>query len=155
MDLADRLRAALAGRYELDRELGRGGMAIVYLARDLKHQRSVALKVMRPELAASLAADRFLREIHIAAELQHPLIVPLYDSGETPDGLLWYVMPYVEGETLRARLAREQQLPVEDALQITRDAAEALTWAHAHGIVHRDIKPENILLSGGHALIAD
>jgi tetratricopeptide (TPR) repeat protein len=155
VDIADRLRAALTGRYVLERELGRGGMAVVYVARDVRHERRVAVKVMRPELAASLAADRFLREIHIAAELQHPLIVPLYDSGDTPDGLLWYAMPYVEGETLRARLAREQQLPLEDALAIARDAAEALTWAHAHGIVHRDIKPENILLSGGHALIAD
>ena len=155
MDIAERLRTALAGRYELDRELGHGGMAMVYLARDVRHQRHVAVKVMRPELAATLAADRFLREIHIAAELQHPLIVPLYDSGATPDGLLWYVMPHVEGETLRARLIREQQLPLEDALAIARDAAEALAWAHAHGIVHRDIKPENMLLSGGHTLIAD
>ena len=130
-------------------------MAVVYLARDAKHGRRVAVKVLRPELAASLATDRFLREIKIAAELQHPLIVPLYDSGGGPDGLLWYVMPYVEGETLRARLTREGPLPLEDALNVARDAAEALTWAHAHGIVHRDIKPENLLLSGGHALIAD
>jgi tetratricopeptide (TPR) repeat protein/tRNA A-37 threonylcarbamoyl transferase component Bud32 len=155
VDIAERLRAALAGRYELDRELGHGGMAMVYLARDVRHQRRVAVKVMRPELAATLAADRFLREIHIAAELQHPLIVPLYDSGGGPDGLLWYVMPYVEGETLRTRLLREKQLPIEEALAIARDAAEALTWAHAHGIVHRDIKPENILLSGEHAMVAD
>ncbi len=155
MEIADRLQVALAGRYELERELGRGGMAVVFLARDVKHERRVAVKVMRPELAASLATDRFLREIHIAAELQHPLIVPLYDSGGGPDGLLWYVMPYVEGETLRARLAREGPLPLDDALEIARDAAKALTWAHAHGIVHRDIKPENMLLSGGHTVIAD
>jgi tRNA A-37 threonylcarbamoyl transferase component Bud32/tetratricopeptide (TPR) repeat protein len=151
----NRVRAALADRYELDRELGHGGMAMVYLARDVKHQRRVAVKVMRPELVATLATDRFLREIHIAAELQHPLIVPLYDSGGGPDGLLWYVMPYIEGETLRARLMREGPLPLEDALAIARDAAEALAWAHAHGIVHRDIKPENMLLSGDHTLIAD
>jgi tRNA A-37 threonylcarbamoyl transferase component Bud32/tetratricopeptide (TPR) repeat protein len=155
VDVADRLRAALAGRYELEREVGRGGMAVVYLSRDLKHDRRVAVKVMRPELAASLATDRFLREIHIAAELQHPLIVPLYDSGGTEDGLLWYVMPFVEGETLRSRLKRENQLLLEDALRIAHDAAEALAWAHSHGIVHRDIKPENILLAGERALVAD
>ena len=154
MDLADRLREAVADRYAVERELGRGGMAVVFLARDERYERHVAIKVMRPEFSVSLVADRFLREIRIAAQLQHPLIVPLYDSGGTDD-LLWYVMPYVEGETLRTRLQREPQLPLEDALAITRDAAAALQCAHEHGFVHRDIKPENILLSGGHALLAD
>jgi tRNA A-37 threonylcarbamoyl transferase component Bud32/tetratricopeptide (TPR) repeat protein len=154
MDLADRLREAVADRYAVERELGRGGMAVVYLARDLRHERRVAIKVLRPELTVSLVADRFLREIQIAAQLQHPLIVPLHDSGGT-DELLWYVMPFIEGETLRQRLQREGQLPLDDALQITQDAAAALQCAHDHGFVHRDIKPENILLSGGHALLAD
>ncbi|MBI3081432.1 MAG: serine/threonine protein kinase, partial [Gemmatimonadetes bacterium] len=154
MDLADRLREAVADRYAVERELGRGGMAVVYLARDLRHQRRVAIKVLRPELTVTLVADRFLREIQIAAQLQHPLIVPLHDSGGT-DELLWYVMPFIEGETLRERLQREKQLPLEDALRVTRDAAAALQCAHQHGFVHRDIKPENILLSGGHALLAD
>ena len=154
MDLADRLREAVADRYSVERELGRGGMAVVYLARDLRHDRRVAIKVLRPELSISLVADRFLREIQIAAQLQHPLIVPLYDSGGT-DEVLWYVMPFIEGETLRQRLQREQQLPLDDALRITQDAAAALQCAHEHGFVHRDIKPENILLSGGHALLAD
>ncbi len=129
-------------------------MATVYLARDLKHDRKVAIKVLKPELAASLGADRFLREIRVAATLQHPNILGLYDSGEV-DGLLYYVMPFVEGESLRDRLDKEQQLPLHDALQITREAAEALQHAHARGIIHRDIKPENILLMGGHALVAD
>jgi tRNA A-37 threonylcarbamoyl transferase component Bud32/tetratricopeptide (TPR) repeat protein len=154
MDLASRLRDAVADRYTVEHELGRGGMAVVFLARDQRYQRHVAIKVMRPEFSVSLVADRFLREIQIAAQLQHPLIVPLYDSGGKEE-LLWYVMPYIEGETLRARLQRERQLPLEDAVAITRDAAEALQCAHEHGIVHRDIKPENILLSGGHAMIAD
>src|SRR3954462_14948897 len=129
-------------------------MATVYLARDLKHERKVAIKVLRPELSVSLGADRFLREIRVAANLQHPNILALYDSGEE-DGLLYYIMPFVEGESLRDRLNREQQLPLHDALQITQEAAEALAHAHQHGIVHRDIKPENILLLGGHALVAD
>ncbi|MEP7175033.1 MAG: serine/threonine-protein kinase, partial [Gemmatimonadales bacterium] len=150
----DRLKSALGDRYELEREVGQGGMATVFLARDLKHDRKVAIKVLRPELAASLGADRFLREIRVAANLQHPNILGLYDSGET-EGLLFYVMPFVEGESLRDRLTREQQLPIHDALQITREAAEALEYAHSRGIVHRDIKPENILLLGGHALVAD
>ncbi len=154
MDLADRLREAVAGRYAVERELGRGGMAVVFLARDVRYERRVAIKVLRPELSVSLVADRFLREIQIAAQLQHPLIVPLYDSGGTDD-LLWYVMPFVEGETLRERLRREKQLPLEDALRITEDAAAALQCAHQHGFVHRDIKPENVLLSGGHAVIMD
>src|SRR4051812_33960118 len=129
-------------------------MATVYLARDLKHERKVAIKVLRPELSASLGADRFLREIRVAANLQHPNILGLYDSGEA-EGLLYYVMPFVDGESLRDRLVREQQLPIHDALQITREAADALQYAHDRGIVHRDIKPENILLMGGHALVAD
>jgi TolB-like protein len=150
----DRLRSALGDRYALDRQAGEGGMATVYLARDLKHERSVAIKVLRPELSASLGGDRFLREIRVAATLQHPNILGLYDSGET-EGLLYYVMPFVEGESLRHRLDREQQLPLHDALRITREAAEALQYAHERGIIHRDIKPENILLLGGHALVAD
>jgi TolB-like protein/tRNA A-37 threonylcarbamoyl transferase component Bud32 len=153
-DVVDHLKSALADRYQIDREIGRGGMATVYLALDLKHDRPVAVKVMHPELVVSLGADRFLREIQIEARFQHPHIVPLYDSGQA-DGLLYYVMPYVEGETLRARIAREGQLPVEDALQITCEVGAALTYAHSHGVVHRDIKPENILLSTGEAMVAD
>jgi tetratricopeptide (TPR) repeat protein len=154
MDQVDRLRAALADRYELDREIGSGGMAHVYLAHDRQHGRDVAIKVLRPELAAAVGSDRFLREIRIEARLQHPHILPLYDSGAAA-GLLYYVMPYVEGETLRERIRREKQLPLADALQITREVAEALSYAHSHDVVHRDIKPANILLSGGHALVAD
>ncbi len=150
----DRLKSALGDRYDLERPIGEGGMATVYLARDLKHERKVAIKVLRPELSASLGGDRFLREIRVAANLQHPNILGLYDSGEV-EGLLYYVMPFVEGESLRDRLNREQQLPIPDALQIAREAAEALGYAHKNGIVHRDIKPENILLQGGHALVAD
>ncbi|HKT61705.1 MAG TPA: serine/threonine-protein kinase, partial [Gemmatimonadales bacterium] len=130
-------------------------MATVYKARDLKIERTVAIKVLRPELSVSLGADRFLREIRVAANLQHPNILGLYDSGEAPGGLLYYVMPFIEGESLRDRLNKEQQLPIHDALQIIREAAEALQYAHERGIVHRDIKPENILLLGGHALVAD
>jgi len=153
-ELLDRLKAALANRYTLERELGAGGMATVYLAEDLKHHRKVALKVLRPELAAVLGADRFLREIEIAARLNHPHILPLHDSGEA-EGFLYYVMPYVEGESLRHRLNREKQLPVEDALQIAREVADALDYAHRHDTVHRDIKPENILLEEHHAVVAD
>jgi eukaryotic-like serine/threonine-protein kinase len=153
-DPLELLRSALGDRYALERELGQGGMATVYLARDLKHERRVAVKVLRPELSASLGADRFLREIRLAATLQHPNILGLYDSGEA-SGLLYYVMPFIEGESLRDRLNREQQLPLHDALQITREAAEALAYAHERGIIHRDIKPENILLQQGHALVAD
>jgi serine/threonine protein kinase/tetratricopeptide (TPR) repeat protein len=150
----DRLRSALGDRYLLERQAGEGGMATVFLAKDLKHERSVAIKVLRPELSASLGGDRFLREIRVAATLQHPNILGLYDSGET-EGLLYYVMPFVEGESLRDRLDKEQQLPIHDALRITRESAEALQYAHEHHIIHRDIKPENILLLGGHALVAD
>src|SRR5437870_1600276 len=153
-ELVARLRAALADRYAIDRELGRGGMASVFLARDVKHDRSVAIKVLRPELAAALGAERFLREIEIAARLTHPHILPLHDSGEA-NGFLYYVMPYLEGESLRDRLNREQQLPVEEAVRIAREVASALNYAHSHDVVHRDIKPENILLSGGEAVVAD
>jgi eukaryotic-like serine/threonine-protein kinase len=152
--MLDRLRQALATRYGIERELGRGGMATVYLARDLKHQRAVAVKVLDPELASVLGPERFLREIEVAAGLDHPHILPLYDSGEA-DGLLYYVMPYVEGGSLRDRLLREKQLPVDEALQIAREVADALSYAHGHDIVHRDIKPENIMLAGGHARVAD
>jgi tetratricopeptide (TPR) repeat protein len=149
-----RLSAALAERYTISRELGRGGMATVYLAHDRKHDRQVALKLLHPELAASLGAERFLHEIRTTAKLTHPYILPLHDSGEV-DGLLYYVMPYVEGESLRQRLLRERQLPLDDALRIASDVASALAYAHDHGVVHRDIKPENILLSGGEAVVAD
>src|SRR3989475_7163952 len=149
-----RLQRALADRYTLERELGRGGMATVYLAQDRKHHRRVAIKVLAPELAAALGPERFLREIEIAAGLTHPHILPLYDSGAAA-GLLYYVMPYVEGETLRDRLKREGQLPLEDVLRITREVADALSYAHDHDVVHRDIKPENILFEAGHAVVSD
>jgi len=152
--LFDTLRDALADRYALDREIGRGGMATVFLAQDLKHRRKVALKVLHPEIAAAIGSDRFLREIEIAAQLQHPHILPLYDSGAA-GGFLFYVMPYVEGESLRDRLKREKQLSQEEVLKITAEVASALGYAHARGIVHRDIKPENIMLSGGTAVVAD
>ncbi len=154
MPILEQLRAALAGRYAVERELGRGGMAVVFLAQDSKHHRPVAIKVLRPELAAALGAERFLREIEIAARLTHPHILPLYDSGEA-DGILYYVTPYIEGESLRDRLTREGQLPIEDALEIIRQAAGALGYAHSHDVVHRDIKPENILLAGDEVLVAD
>jgi eukaryotic-like serine/threonine-protein kinase len=149
-----RLAAALADRYRIERELGAGGMATVYLARDLKHDRDVAIKVLHPDLGAALGAERFLSEIRTTARLQHPHILPLLDSGEA-DGLLYYAMPLVTGETLRARLEREQQLPVDDAVRIAREVADALGYAHGLGVIHRDIKPENILLQSGHALVAD
>jgi serine/threonine-protein kinase len=153
-ELAERLTAALADRYRLDRELGQGGMATVYLAEDLRHHRKVAVKVLRPELAAVIGAERFLAEINVTAALQHPHILPLHDSGETA-GFLYYVMPYVEGRPLRERLLREKQLPIADAVRITTEVANALDYAHRHGVIHRDIKPENILLHDGQALVAD
>ena len=145
---------ALADRYRVDRELGRGGMATVYLAQDVRHDRKVALKVLHPDLAAALGAQRFLTEIRTTANLQHPHIVPLHDSGES-GGLLYYVMPFVEGESLRDRLDREHLLPIDDAIRIASEVADALAYAHSHGVIHRDIKPENILLHGGHAMVAD
>jgi len=174
-ELLERLQAALVDRYTIARELGRGGMAIVYLAEDLKHQRKVALKVLRPELAASLGAERFLREIATAAQLTHPNILPLFDSGwgggwadehfeeettahpphRSPAEFLYYTMPYVDGESLRDRLTHQHQLPIEAALRITREVADALGYAHEQGIVHRDIKPENILFEAGHAVVSD
>jgi serine/threonine-protein kinase len=149
-----KLNAALAGRYTIVRELGRGGMATVYLATDVKHEREVAIKVLLPELAATIGADRFEREIRTAAKLQHPHILGMFDSGSA-DGMLYYVMPFVKGESVRDRIDREGMLPIEDALQITLEVNDALGYAHKQGIVHRDIKPENILLTGGHALVAD
>jgi len=152
--MSSRLASALADRYRAERELGQGGMATVYLAHDLRHEREVAIKVLHPDLGAVLGSERFLSEIKTTARLQHPHILPLLDSGAA-DGLLYYVMPYVRGETLRTRLTRERQLPLEDAIQIAREVADALGAAHGLGIIHRDIKPENILLQGGHALVAD
>ena len=149
-----RLRDGLAGRYEIEREIGRGGMATVYRARDIHHDRPVALKVLHAELAESLGAERFQREIRVAASLQHPHILTVHDSGTT-GGYLWFTMPFVEGESLRDRISRERQLPIADAVRITREVALALDYAHRHGIVHRDIKPENILLIDGQAIVAD
>jgi serine/threonine-protein kinase len=160
-DLSPRLTAALADRYRIERKLGAGGMAMVYLAEDVKHHRQVAIKVLRPEIAAALGLERFLREIETTANLRHPHILPLYDSGtigasESPNTHTpFYVMPFVEGESLRDRLRREKQLPIEEALRITREVADALGYAHDRGVVHRDIKPENILLERGHAVVAD
>ena len=154
METTERLTAALAGRYAIERELGAGGMAMVYLARDVKHDRDVALKVLRPEVAAVLGAERFLREIRISAQLDHPHILTLIDSGES-DGFVWYVLPYIHGESLRSTLNRERQLGVEQALTITRQIAGALEYAHRQGVIHRDIKPENILLHEGEAMLAD
>ena len=153
-DADPRLVAALADRYRIERELGAGGMATVYLAKDLRHDRNVALKVLRPELAAVIGAERFLAEIKTTAALQHPHILPLFDSGQA-DGFLFYVMPLIEGESLRDRLNREHQLPVEDAVQLGKEIGSALDYAHRHGVIHRDIKPENILLHDGAALVAD
>jgi eukaryotic-like serine/threonine-protein kinase len=153
-ELLSRLQSALADRYRLEREVGAGGMATVYVAQDIRHARRVALKVLRPELAAVIGAERFLAEIQLTANLQHPHILPLFDSGEA-DGYLFYVMPFVEGETLRDRLTREKQLAVPDAIRIAEEVAAALDYAHRHGVVHRDIKPENILLHDGSALVAD
>ncbi|HYN20541.1 MAG TPA: serine/threonine-protein kinase, partial [Thermoanaerobaculia bacterium] len=154
LDLKDRLETALAGRYAVEREIGRGGMATVYLAQDLKHHRPVAVKILHPHIAAHLGTDRFLREIQIAARLSHPHILTLMDSGEA-DGLLYYIMPFVQGESLRDRLNREGRLPVDEALQIARHVASALGYAHAQGVVHRDVKPENVMLFEGEAMVAD
>src|SRR5436309_2472880 len=153
-DLSPRLTAALADRYRIERELGHGGMATVYHAEDLKHHRQVAIKVLRPELATAVGPERFLREIETTANLRHPHILPLYDSGEAA-GFLYYVMPLVEGESLRDRLNRDKQLPIDDALEIAREVADALGYAHSRGVIHRDIKPANILLERDHAVVAD
>jgi len=165
MELLDRLKAALADRYRIEREIGSGGMATVYLAEDLRHDRQVAIKVLRPDLAATLGPERFHREIKIAARLQHPNILPLLDSGEAQDptagpsdrqtAFLYYVMPYIEGQSLRDKVAKEGELPIGESVRLLRDVVDALTEAHAHGVVHRDIKPENILLRGRHALVTD
>ena len=152
--VTDQLNTALADRYRIERELGQGGMAMVYLARDVKHDRKVALKILRPELAAVIGAERFLNEIKVTANLQHPHILPLHDSGEA-GSFLYYVMPYVEGQTLREKISHEKQLGVDDAIAIARAVASALDYAHRQGVIHRDIKPENILLHDGQALIAD
>ena len=150
----EELAVALGERYSIERELGQGAMATVYLARDVRDRRPVAIKVMRPKVANVLGAERFLREIEIARSMAHPLIVPLYESGDA-GGVLYYIMPYVEGESLFDRLQRERRLPLEEALRITRDVAGALGYSHARGVLHRDVKPENILLAGGRALVAD
>jgi len=154
MDVTGQLRAALAGRYTVEGEIGAGGMATVYAATDVRHGRRVALKVLRPELAAVLGAERFLSEIRVTAKLQHPNLLPLFDSGESA-GLLFYVMPFVEGESLRHPLAREKQLPIDEAIRIASAVASALDYAHRHHVIHRDLKPENILLHDGQPLIAD
>ena len=153
-ELSQRLQEAFPDRYRIERELGRGGMGTVFLAEDLKHHRRVAIKVFDPELSAAIGSERFLHEIEIVAGLSHPHILPLHDSGAA-DGLLFFVMPYVEGESLRNRLTREGQLPVEEALRLAREVAGALGHAHGRGVVHRDIKPENILLQDRHAVVAD
>jgi len=148
------LSAAFGDRYTIDRVLGRGGMATVYVAEDLRHQRQVAIKVLRPDVAAAIGAERFLREIAIAARLTHPHVLPLIDSGQTA-GSLYYVMPYVRGETLRQRLVREQRLPLKDALAIARALGAGLDYGHREGFVHRDVKPENVLLADGHSVLSD
>src|SRR5829696_4283647 len=154
MTVLDKLRTALNDRYRIDREVGAGGMATVYLAHDIRHDRDVAIKVLHPDLAAALGAERFLAEIKTPAKLHHPHILPLLDSGEA-NGLLYYVMPYVAGESLRVQLDRETQLAVDDAVRIAREVASALDYAHRNGVIHRDIKPENILIHEGQALVAD
>ena len=150
----DQLRAAMADRYTLERELGAGGMATVYLAHDGRHNRKVAIKSMQPDLAALIGAERFLKEIETTANLQHPNILPLFDSGRV-EGTVFYVMPYVQGESLRSRLNRETQLPIADALRIAAEIAAGLDYAHRHGVIHRDVKPDNVLLHDGRALVAD
>src|SRR5678816_328375 len=154
MDALAQLKNSLADRYDIEREIGAGGMATVYLAQDLRHHRHVALKLLNPELGAVLGEERFLAEIRVTANLQHPNLLPLFDSGAA-DGLLYYVMPFVDGETLRARLTREKQLPVEEAVRMAVAIANALDYAHSHGVIHRDLKPENILLQAGQPVIAD
>jgi serine/threonine-protein kinase len=153
-EITERLTAAVAGRYQIERHIGEGGMATVYLARDLKHDRKVAVKVLRPELAAVLGAERFVQEIKTTANLQHPHILPLFDSGEA-DGFLYYVMPFIDGETLRDKLSRETQLGIDEAVRITTELADALDYAHRNQVIHRDIKPENILLHDGRPMVAD
>ena len=148
------LRAALAGRYEIEREIGQGAFATVYLARDSRHERRVALKVLNADPGSETGELRFIREIRVLARLQHPNILPLHDSGHV-EALLYYLMPYVSGESLRLRMSRERQLPIDTAVKVTCEVADALAYAHGQGIIHRDIKPENILLSGGHAVVAD
>src|SRR6266550_6074363 len=148
------LRAALAGRYEIEREIGQGAFATVYLARDARHDRRVALKVLNADPGSEIGELRFIREIRMLARLQHPNILPLHDSGHV-EALLYYLMPYVSGETLRARMSRERQVPIDAAVRISCEVADALSCAHSQSIIHRDIKPENILLSGGHAVVAD
>src|SRR6476660_8900101 len=154
MDAITQLKESLADRSEIERAIGAGGMATVYLARDIRHDRHVALKLLNPELGAVLGVERFLAEIRVTANLQHPNLLPLFDSGEA-EGTLFYVMPFVEGESLRARLTREKQLPIPEALHIATAVASALDYAHRHGVIHRDLKPENILLHEGQPLVAD
>ena len=153
-DAFDRLKSALSDRYAIEQEIGSGGMATVYLAGDVRHDRQVAVKVLRPELAAALGSERFHQEIKIAANLHHPHILPLYDSGEA-DGFLYYVMPYIEGESLRDKLSREGELPIPEAVRLTRDVVDALALAHKQGVVHRDIKPDNVMLAEDHAMVTD
>ncbi|MDH3285926.1 MAG: serine/threonine protein kinase, partial [Acidobacteriota bacterium] len=153
-DTLERFRSDLADRYAIERELGRGGMATVFLARDIKHHRKVAIKVLRPELTSSVGIERFSREIQIGANLTHPHVLTLIDSGEAGERL-YYVMPFLEGESLRERLNRDRQLPTGDALRVAGEIADALGYAHGRGVLHRDVKPENIMLSGGHAVIVD
>src|ERR1044071_6161119 len=153
-DPPDRLTSALADRYTLERELGAGGMATFFRAHDVRHNRKVAIKVLRAELLGAIGADRFLKEIETTANLQHPNILPLFDSGRV-DGTVFYVMPYVAGESLRHRLIRETELPVNDAIGIAAEIAEGLDYAHRHGVIHRDIKPDNVLFHDGRALVAD
>ena len=150
----ERLRASLANSYDIDRELGRGGMSAVFLAHDRKHDRVVAIKVLHPELAASLGPERFLQEIRLAARLSHPHILPLFDSGEA-NGLLYYVLPFVEGESLRERLNRERQLSVEESVRHGCAIAAALDYANRHGVIHRDVKPENVMIHEGVAMVMD
>jgi eukaryotic-like serine/threonine-protein kinase len=154
MEPVDRLKAVLADRYTVERQIGSGGMADVFLTHDRRHDRKVAIKMMHRQLSELVGVERFLREIETTARLQHPHILPLFDSGSV-DGMVFYVMPYVEGESLRSRLKREGQLPLPDALRVTRQLASALDYAHRHGIVHRDLKPDNVMFQDGQALLMD